>query len=436
VNATNAVRRRLRLATPLPLIAWAGLCFMQIISPDRAWSWPLAGLGALILLSFFYALSLRDQVTAERLTSGHWVVAGDRLTERFTVTNAGPLPVLWARVRDYSDVPGYCVDRVETVDPHSNRLWTTAGVCQRRGVFRLGPWRLELSDPAGFFRVELEYPELTTIMVYPRASRLPPIELPRGQALGRAVSSDRSSTESMLATSARPYVPGDALRRIHWRTTARQGALMVREFDREPSGDLWLILDLDEGVQAGSEAEATQEYAVILAASLAARFLSQGERRAVGLVCSGRRPCLLSPGRGSPQLWRILEALAAAEPSPEVTLAGLLRRTGQALGSGRTLVILTPSQNPDWIASLMPLVARGNSPTAVLLDATSFRPARGDADTLTVLRALLAGQRIPSSVVAQGFPLQPVERIRRVRRELRALSGTGRVIAVQVEEEV
>ncbi len=117
-------------------------------------------------------------------------------------------------------------------------------------------------------------------------------------------------------------------------------------------------------------------------------------------------------------------------------LADLLRQSGPSLGSGRTLVILTPSQDPGWVAPLLPLISRGNAPTAVLLDATTFDPPNGDPAALLGLRGLLTEHRIPSTVLAQGFPFSPVDKIRRQRTESRTLSGFGRVIQVEVEEEV
>lgn len=436
MDSPNPVVRRLRPVTWLPLITWAALFFMQLISPDRAWSWLLVGLGTVILVSYLWARSLCYRVSGQRHTLGTWVVAGDRLLERFTLSNAGWLPVLYGRVRDHSAVPGYQVDRVETAGSRARREWTSTGVCQRRGVFRLGPWDLEMTDPLGLFQVTQHYPATTTILVYPRASFLPHLELPRGRAPGRAMSSERSAVDSMLVGGVRQYQQGDPLRRVHWPATARHETLMVREFDREPSGDLWLIVDLDAGVQAGRDAEATQEYAVILAASLAARYARQGERRAIGLLASGRAPVLLSPTRGEAQVWRILQALAEAEPAPGTALNALLKQAGASLGSGRTLVIITPSQDPAWVAALLPLMARGNAPIVLLLDATTFDPPTGQAAALAGLRGLLAQQRIPSHVLAQGFPFHPLERIRRQRRELRTLSGTGRVVAVDVDEEV
>jgi len=428
--------RHLRPTSFLPFIAWGVLLVVQLVSPDKAWSWLLVGLGLLILIAYVWARMLCEQVVAERRTLGAWVVAGDLLREQFTLTNRGNLPVLWARIRDQSQVPGYRVDRVETVEGEGERSWTTTGVCQRRGVFQLGPWDLEMADPLGFFMVTHHYPDSATIMVYPRASRLPNLDLPRGRASGRASSSQRANEETILVGGLRAYYPGDPLRRIHWKATARHDDLMVHDFDREPSGDVWLIVDMDSRVQAGRDAEATQEYSVILAASLAARFLRQGERRAVGLVISGRHPMILPPGRGGPQSWRILDALARAEPAPDLGLEQLLRQSRPSLGSGRTLVIVTPSQDGGWVAPLLPLVARGNAPTAVLLDATTFDPPMGSPQALLGLRSLLAQQRIHSTVLEQGFPFQPIDRIRRRRTEARALSGFGRVIQVEIEEEV
>ena len=90
----------------LPFLVWAGLLAMQLISPDRAWSWSLVGFSVMLLIAYVWARSLRDRVTAERRTQGTWVVAGDELVEQFTLVNTGWLPALWARVRDGFGGPG------------------------------------------------------------------------------------------------------------------------------------------------------------------------------------------------------------------------------------------------------------------------------------------------------------------------------------------
>ncbi|HEU0298047.1 MAG TPA: DUF58 domain-containing protein, partial [Longimicrobium sp.] len=99
----------------------------------------------------------------------------------------------------------------------------------------------------------------------------------------------------------RPYRPGDDPRDVHWRTTARVGQPVVKEYERDRSRALWLCLDLRAA--EGEMAEA----AVEIAAALAAAALRRGD--AFGLAMQEAR---LKPGTGGAQLERVLDALARA----------------------------------------------------------------------------------------------------------------------------
>ncbi len=211
---------------------------------------------------------------------------------------------------------------------------------------------------------------------------------------------------------------------------------MVKEFDIEPSGDLWIVLDLDAAVQTGEGAASTLEYAITLTASLATQMLA--ENRRVGLASQGY---LVPPQNGQLQLWRILEVLAHAVPTPDTSMAHLLRDLRQNVGRGRTIVAVTPSTDPEWTGELLHLAERGNAPAALLLDASSFesaesaQPAPVDG-AMGALRGLLAEHGVPSHLIDSRFVFRPVHQITRTHTELRTLSATGRVISVEVEEVV
>jgi len=432
-------QRSLRLTTPLPLALIALLLFLQLTNPARAWSWLLAGLATILVIAYVWARQMRDEVTASRELRGTWVVVGDVLQERFQLQNGSPLPVLWAEVVDESDVPGYGANRVETTSAHGSRRWQMRGVCQRRGLFTLGPWELHMGDPFGLFRVVHRYSDTRTLLVYPRVMHLPSLNLPRGAAAGTSRTRQRSVEPTVAASSVRAYVPGDALRRIHWRATAHRDSLMVREFDLEPSGNLWIVLDLDRRVQAGEGQESTEEYGVILAASLAAEMLRQN--RAVGFVAFGEEPAFALPQRGQAQLWRVLHLLAGVSTGSDWPLARVLEEISPTLGRGLTLVVITPSLSSDWVAPLLPLARRGIAPAAILLDRASFDGQdTGDegreTGNVAALRGLLAEQSVPSHVIRKGFPFRPLVRYKRRRTVYKVLRGTGRVIAMEVEEEV
>ena len=429
-----APQRSLQWTTPWPLALVALLLFLQLTNPARVWSWLLVGLTTILAIAYVWARQMRDKVIARRELHGTWVIVGDILQEHFRLRNGSFLPVLWAEVVDGSNVPGYSASRVETAPAYGNRHWQTRGRCQRRGLFTLGPWELHLGDPFGLFRVVHRYADTRTLLVYPRVMHLPTLNLPRGTAEGASRTSQRSVEPTVAASGVRDYVPGDGLRRIHWRITAHREALMVREFDLEPSGNLWIVLDLDYRVQAGEGQESTEEYGVVLAASLAAEMLRQN--RAVGLVAFGQEPAFALPQPGQAQLWRLLHLLAEVSAGSHWPLARVLAEISPTLGRGLTLVVITPSPNPDWIAPLLPLMRRGIAPAAILLDRASFDGRDQEAGSVAALRGLLAEQGVLSHVIGKGFPFRPLVPYRRQQVVYRVLTGTGRVMAMEIEEEV
>lgn len=339
----SAARRSLRLRSRLPLVVLALLLINQVFNPARIWVGVILGLGALLLLCYWWARALRDGLDARRMQRGTWVLVGDALHEQFTVENHSGMPALWVEVLDRSNLPGYQPDWVAFLEVNGRQSYRTNGRCQRRGVFTLGPWRLRSGDPLGIFEVVIDYPDTRSILVYPRAMVLPDLRLPRGIAPGPARTLRRAAQPTTTAATVRHYAPGDPLRAIHWRQTARHGQFMVKQFDIEPSGDLWIALDLDVAVHLGEGADSTLEYAVTLTASLAAQMLA--ENRRVGLAAPGY---LVPPNNGQIQLWRILEALAQAEARPGYSLTQVLQdlRHGGHSGRGRTIVAITPLHRP------------------------------------------------------------------------------------------
>lgn len=424
--------RKLVLRTRLPLYLLILLIGFQLVEPDPTWMRLLVGLAAWVGISYLWALEMRDDVYVLRQTQGNWIIVGDQLEESFELINKSLLPVLWATVRDHSEVPGYVIDRVVVADGQGRFRWHTRGICEKRGVFTLGPWSVGMGDPFGLFEVTLSYPQVRTLMVYPRIMRLPQFSLPQGTRSGRARRLQSTVAESVMVSTVRPYVPGDSLHRIHWAKTAQQQKFMVKQFDLEPAGDLWLVLDLDSAVHVGEGKESTLEYGVILAASLAAKHLA--ENRSVGLIAYGQKPVLLRPKRGQAHLWRILQALTHVEPDPAWPLARVLKRVQSEVGRGRTLLAITPSTQSDWVGELVHLRRQDVAVAALLLDASSFTGVSPE-DVLAIQR-LLAEQHTPTHIIAKGYPFRPLVTYKRKRTEYRTLWGTGRVIAVEVEEEV
>lgn len=186
------------------------------------------------------------------------------------------------------------------------RIWA------RRGAYRLRRVTLSTSFPFGFFQKERDIELEGEVVVWPRIDRV--VEEPRPAGDRTPRTGDVSTVASGIRgeyRSLRPYRPGDDPRDVHWRTTARTGEPIVREYAREQAQTLWLCVDLRRAPEAKKNASDAsppgEEVAIEIAAALAARAFGRGQP--VGLVTSDERV-----GRGSlpEQLERVLDALARA----------------------------------------------------------------------------------------------------------------------------
>lgn len=352
----------------LPALTIAAL-ILQIIDPSRIWTTLFIGLGLTWLASYWWVRTLARKLELKREMRFGWAQVGDRLEERFTLHNQGFIPALWIEILDHSDIPGYQPSRVTGVNGGSRVQWRTEVLCTQRGVFTLGPTSLECSDPFGLYKLTLHNQASTSIMVMPPVIPLPEIEVTPGGYSGNAKPRTNAPERTVSAASVREYTPGDSLRWIHWRTSARRASPYVRIFDGTPAGDWWIFLDLEQNVQAGKSWDSTQENSIILAASLADKGLkSAGE---VGLAANGDPLIWLPPLAGDDQRLKILRSLALVSLG-NYSLAEMFFSHKSAIAQRSSLVVITPNLNTDWIEALLPLMWRGAVPTVLLLDPSTF----------------------------------------------------------------
>ncbi|MCB0235750.1 MAG: DUF58 domain-containing protein, partial [Anaerolineae bacterium] len=230
-------------------------------------------------------------------------------------------------------------------------------------------------------------------------------------------------------SGVRDYVPGDSFNRIHWRSTARTGRLIVKEFELDPTADIWIVLDLDKFAHVASPWTAppqdvgpavlrheragltlppsTMEYAVTIAASLARHFII--EDRSVGFVAHAQHRELIQPDRGERQLTKILETLAVVNATGDIPFAQVLTSEMEHLPRHTTVLAITPSTDPSWVAAMRGIRRRGIHGMGVLLAANTFASAPPYLDTLAELLA----SAIPTHLVFHGQDI-PIALSRRV----------------------
>jgi uncharacterized protein (DUF58 family) len=341
--------------------------------------------------------------------TGH---VGDRLRITYTVRNTGRLPKPWLEVHNPTSLPGGLPGRALSLGGRGERSWMVRTVLGQRGHFRIDPLQVRTGDPFGFFEASAGVGHGITLVVYPRIDPLPFWRLPPAAIEGAHASPERTLQTTPLATTVRPYAPGDSMNRIHWRTTARTGEIFVKEFDLEQTTDIWLFVDLDAEWEAGTGDGSTTEVAVRAAASVADKAIF--ENRAVGLTVSGHRATVIPADRGARQRLKMLQLLAAVEadgstPLDEVLVTGIGR-----LRRGMTAVVITPTLEASFIRPLAALRGRGVGVVVIMLDQAQFDPPvdREATEALRkrsrALRHALAEYELPTYTVGPGKPLGEV----------------------------
>lgn len=296
--------------------------------------------------------------------------AGDMLRANYTVRNTSRLPKLWLEIHNPTTLPVGLPGQAISIGPRGERSWSVRVPLTRRGHFRIDPMALRTGDPLGLFESNASVGGHSTVIVYPRVEPLPGWRMPPAFIEGSHAERVRTPHNTPEATSIREYVPGDGYNRIHWKSSARQGQLLVKEFELEQTADVWIFLDLETKTHTGVGDDSTLEYGVRVAASIAARALT--ENRKVAMTASGAHTEPIPADRGPRQYQKIMQTLAAVMADGNKPLDEVLVENATRLRRGMTAVIITASLDVRWVRPLSGLRRRNVETAIILLDAPAF----------------------------------------------------------------
>jgi uncharacterized protein (DUF58 family) len=219
----------------------------------------------------------------------------------------------------------------------------------RRGPYECRRLRAVSSYPFGLVRREVVFAAEDRLNVLPRLGRIHLGRLRRWLMHSARPDERARRSRKRLALEAefhglRQFRPGDSPRWIHWRTSARTGELVVREFDHGTHYDLVLIVD----PFASAESSEAVEAAVSLAATICWTWVEEAGDR-VMLVVAGPRPAIVTGGDGPDATLELLETLAEVKGSDEANWQELVRLLQvRPLPAGPVLMV---SSRPDRIAA-------------------------------------------------------------------------------------
>jgi uncharacterized protein (DUF58 family) len=332
----------------LILAAWAGQTVIVILLG--------LGLAAAGLTRLWSHYSLKG-VRCERQLNECRTFPEGILELKLRVANRKLLPLPWLQVTDEvpsgfntegTPAPGNrigfdLISRTTSIMWYSAVIWKFRLLCKKRGYYTLGPLTVTSGDIFGFYpRSVIETAE-DHIIVYPVIFEIRNLVIPSLYPMGEAKSNNRLFEDPSRTIGIRDYSPGDNLRRIHWKASARHQQLQVKVFEPTTSLRAAIFLAIDSFQDEGLWNHDDEELGISTAASLAHHLIDINGQ--TGLWVNSQLADTGNSARiplrsGVDQLMQVLEALAKVVSVPSSPFAEFLNNERRNLPLGTTLIFI------------------------------------------------------------------------------------------------
>ncbi|MFL6030948.1 MAG: DUF58 domain-containing protein [Gaiellaceae bacterium] len=300
--------------------------------------------------------------------------------------------------------------------------------CKRWGAFRVGRVHLRAHDVFGLLRHETALDRRLALKVYPSEEHVRTLLHPRETQVFSGNYVARQKAEGIEFADLRPFVPGDRVRHVNWRASARRGELWVNEHHAERNADVVILLDAFAEARLGDLT--TLDPALRAASTLAARYLREKDR--VGFVAFGGTLNWLLPSSGMVQLYRIVDAMLDTQIVLSYAWRDVSRLPPRTLPPQALVLALTPLLDERSAVALLDLRGRGFDLVVVEISPLSLVPApRTELDAVAhklwrlrreAVRGRLEGAGIPVAAWGDDSSLAAaLEEVSTYRRRARAV---------------
>ena len=347
-----------RAFTP-KLPAYAGLAALALVAALAARLPELVALGTpFALLPVIAIIAARPpQVSVETRLDRERVLEGDQVevtVELVAERPSGHLDVLlelppWLKLVDGRNPVAVRLRQGET------RILRFTARCDRWGAYALGRVFLRGRGAFGFLTWESHVAAQCVLKVYPREETIRALLRPLDTQVFSGNHVARQRGEGIEFADLRQFVPGDRLRNVNWRASARRRELWVNQQHPERNADV--VLFLDTFTEAAHGGRSTLDRALHAASSLATRYLAQRDR--VGFVTFGGMLNWLLPGSGTTQMYRIIDSLLDTQVVLNYAWRDIEVIPRRTLPPKAIVVALTPLLDDRAVTALLDLRARG-----------------------------------------------------------------------------
>ena len=358
--------------------AWTGFFVVLLLAGVIAGQAVVIAFGVMGLLASAISwawnrLSL-EEVYYERTLDMRRVFVGEEVSMTVALINKKPLPLAWINVDDEiaeglrvvgGDVKTNLFPRGRSLRHSTSMAWYERVTwryrvrCPQRGLYRMGPARIESGDPFGFLNTGKQAVKQDEVLVYPRILPLEELGIPSVRPLGEVKGGLKIFHDPSRPSGLREYQTGDPLKIVDWKATARVQRLQVRTFEPSSSTTVILVVAVDTTTPHWAVYSPVELERVVTVMASVAGYASE-RQYSIGLFSNdmpirAHRPLSVPPGRGPEQLGAVLSALALIRAYALVPMSTQLAEHARRFPIGATLVVGTAYLPPVFVTALQDL---------------------------------------------------------------------------------
>lgn len=283
-----------------------------------------------VAIAFAWIRVADPSVPISRDVQPERVREGDDVVITLELTNPSPVPLLGIDLVDRIRGIGSSTSHLARVPAHRRVRVPYRVATRARGVYRVGPVRVAVTDPLGLMTRSAEAGPVDTLIVYPRTEVLEGYPVVRGRDPSiQASRPEFSARGGEDFFTIREYRHGDDLRRVHWPTTARRDELMIRQFETPWQSRGLLVLDTRSQVYDPDGFESA-----VRGAASAYLHLDRAGFELDALIGSDH-----VRSQDPDPTNRVLEALAGVQPNPGLDLRAVVARLRRRFVGGALVVV-------------------------------------------------------------------------------------------------
>lgn len=323
-------------------IALLILSFLYAIS--AGWKIPYLSFNIILLvfiISWLWARKASKGLIINQRVKNMEYFVGDNILIQCFIDNDTLLPVPEIEVIDRTSEKvmqeeGNII--LSSISPTGREIITTNVEAKYRGMHFIGPVDIEVSDALGIFKYKKRAYSETIIKIYPRVYDLLCFNLKSMQAYGTVTTKQKTYEDNTSVSDIRKYYPGDSIKKVHWKVSAKKGSIFVKNYEMTGSALTYLFLDFKKDSFIGVNTIELEERAVEASAAIVSYMLKNSVPVEMFVNSSMPYSCR---GRELKEISKFLDILCEIKPHGSKRMVEVLEKRVRLINRGSSIIIIT-----------------------------------------------------------------------------------------------